>query len=447
MEGADCGNGALLALRRTHAVLRLQPGPAMDIFAGLVIGALLTLFLSNFSTGEKKLERRVEALYGVDDDAFVRSMGSLVGPSLLGGNRIEPLQNGHQIFPAMIEAIASAQKTITFETFIYWSGQIGRDFAEALAERARAGVKVHVLLDWVGTNKMDRELLDMMDESGIEVRRYHPLRWYNVGRLNNRTHRKLLVVDGKIGFTGGVGIADVWLGDAEDPAHWRDMHYRATGPVVAQMQSAFADNWLKTAAVLLHGNDYFPPLEQTGDHSCQMFKSSANEGAESARLMYMLSIASARRRVLISSAYFVPDDLAIGQLCDAVRRGVEVHIMVPGEHIDTAVTRRASRSRWGALLKAGVHIYEYQPTMLHMKLMVIDDCWASVGSTNFDNRSFRLNDEANLNILDRGFANDQAGMFLEDMKRTREITYEQWKSRPLWEKITERLAGVLRSQL
>ena len=419
----------------------------MELFFAVLAGVIGTLIVSNFITGEKKLQQRVEPLYGAGEPPFVRSMGSLIGPALLPGNGVRTLVNGDEIFPAMLEAIRSAERTITFETFIYWSGSIGRELANALADRARAGVRVHVLLDWLGSKKMDEELLDVMTEAGIEVRKYHPLRWYNFHRLNKRTHRKLLVIDGRIGFTGGVGIADEWLGNAEDPDHWRDSHFRVEGPVVAQMQGAFTDNWLKTEAVLLHGDEYFPQLEEAGTLHCQMFKSSAGEGSESARLMFMLSIASARKTLRITNAYFVPDDLAVAELCAAAERGVDVRVIVPGKNIDTHVTRRASRSRWGKLLEAGVRIFEYQPTMLHAKVTVVDDIWSSVGSTNFDNRSFRLNDEANLNVLDSGFAARQNELFERDLTRSREVTFEEWRNRPWREKLLERAAGLLRSQL
>jgi len=347
----------------------------------------------------------------------------------------------------MLGAIRAAEKTITFETYIYWSGDIGREFAEALSERARAGVKVHVLLDWVGSGRLKQKFLDDMEESGVEVCRYHPLHWYTLARINNRTHRKLLVVDGTVAFTGGVGIADKWLGNAQDPDHWRDSHFRVEGPVVAQFQAAFMDNWLKTRARVLHGEEYFPSLEPAGEQVAQVFQSSPREGSESVRLMYLLSIASAEKTIHLASSYFVPDDLAIETFVAARARGVSVQIIVPGEHIDAHVTRRASRSRWGPLLEAGVEIFEYQPTMFHCKVMVVDTLWVSVGSTNFDNRSFRLNDEANLNVLDPDFAAGQVRTFEQDRSRGRLVSLEEWKHRPLGEKVKEFAAGLIRSQL
>ena len=419
----------------------------MWIVLAVIGSALLLLVVLNLTSGEKKIEHEIRPLYGVGEPQFVRSMGVLLGPAIVGGNRVTALQNGDEIFPAMLEAIRGATRSISFETYIYWSGQVGREFAEALAERDRAGVRVHVLLDWVGAGKMDDALLALMVDAGVEVLKYHPLRWYSLARINNRTHRKLLVVDGRIGFTGGVGIADEWLGHAEDPDHWRDSHYRVTGPAVAQMQAAFMDNWIKTNALVLHGEAYFPALDTAGPHLAQVFTSSAGEGSESVRLMYLLSIASARKSIRLSASYFVPDSLSVATLVSARERGVEVEIIVPGGHIDSKVTRKASRGLWGPLLEAGVTIYEFQPTMYHCKVMIVDDAWVSVGSTNFDNRSFSLNDEANLNILDPEFAAQQAEVFEADRARSREITLEAWHRRPWQEKLKEWVAGLLRSQL
>lgn len=419
----------------------------MWIVLAVIGSALLLLVVLNLTSGEKKIEHEIRPLYGVGEPQFVRSMGVLLGPAIVGGNRVTALQNGDEIFPAMLEAIRGATQSISFETYIYWSGQVGREFAEALAERARAGVQVHVLLDWVGAGKMDDALLALMVDAGVEVLKYHPLRWYSLARINNRTHRKLLVVDGRIGFTGGVGIADEWLGHAEDPDHWRDSHYRVVGPAVAQMQAAFMDNWIKTNALVLHGEAYFPALDTAGPHLAQVFTSSAGEGSESVRLMYLLSIASARKNIRLSASYFVPDSLSVATLVSARERGVRVEIIVPGGHIDSKVTRKASRGLWGPLLEAGVTIYEFQPTMYHCKVMIVDDAWVSVGSTNFDNRSFSLNDEANLNILDPEFAAEQAEVFEADRARSREITLEAWRRRPWQEKLKEWAAGLLRSQL
>jgi cardiolipin synthase len=347
----------------------------------------------------------------------------------------------------MLAAIRAANSTITFETFIYWSGEVGREFAAALAERAKAGVRVHLLLDWFGSNRLDAAALAELAKAGVEVEHYRPLRWYSLSKMNSRTHRKILVVDGCLGFIGGVGIADQWAGQAQSPDHWRDSHFQLEGPAVAHLQAAFADNWMKTRADVFNAVDYFPPLADAGRSQAQVFKSSPREGGDSARLMFLLSISAARQRILIANSYFVPDSRTIAALIEARRRGVQVEIIVPGHYIDTKITRRASRSQWGPLLAAGAAIYEYQPTMFHCKLLVIDDCWVSVGSTNFDNRSFRLNDEANLNVIDPDFAKEQAHVFATDKQASRQVTLHQWQQRPWREKAVEGLAGLLRSQV
>lgn len=417
------------------------------IFIALVLVGFLAGPGLHLQAGEKRIRYELPHRFAVEDPQFLRTMGQLLGPGILPGNRITALQNGDQIFPAMLGAIRSARETITFETYIYWSGDIGKEFSEALCERARAGVKVHVMLDWVGCGKLDKNYLEDMKTAGVEVEFYHPLRWYNLGRMNNRTHRKLLVVDGRIGFTGGVGIADQWDGRAESKDHWRDSHYQIEGPAVAQMQSAFTDNWIKTRSQVLLGSNYFPELKPMGNSPAQVFKSSRSEGSESVRLMYLLSIASATRTIRLQAAYFVPDELAIETLVAARKRGVKIEIIVPGPVMDAKVVQRASRSLWGALLDAGVDIYEYQPTMYHCKVLIVDDVWVSVGSTNFDDRSFRLNDEANLNIFDAAFAIEQVKVFEEDKARSRLMTRAEFKNRSLFGKIFNKIAGLFRGQL
>jgi cardiolipin synthase len=417
--------------------------------AGLVVAtAIATLVAVNiFSDGEKHITRRVEHKYDVDSPQFLRSMSVLLGPPLVDGNRTQTLLNGEQIFPSMLEAIRSARKTIDFETYIYWSGTVGQAFADALSERARAGVKIHILLDWVGSQKMDQRQLGEMRDAGIDIRRYHALHWYTIDRINNRTHRKLLVVDGRVGFTGGVGIGDEWSGHAQDPAHWRDTHYRIEGPAVAQMQAAFIDNWTKVSGAVLHGDDYFPALEPRGPQLAQVFKSSIEGGAESIHLMYLAAIAASRESIDLAMAYFVPDEVAIEALEAAMKRGVKVRIIMPGPHTDARLVRHASRAMWGRMLAAGAEIYEYQPTMYHCKVLVVDGLWSSVGSTNFDNRSFRLNDEANLNVYDREFAQRQRRDFENDLERSHRVTYQEWLDRPWHEKAWEHIAALFGPQL
>lgn len=412
-----------------------------------VVTAALGLLALNFTAGEKKVQQQLPRLYGTSSPQFDRAMGNLLGPGVLGGNEVIDLQNGEQIFPAMLAAIRAAQRTVTFETYIYWSGDIGQQFADALSERARAGVKVHVLLDWVGSAKMDDSYLAEMQRAGVQIEKFHKPHWYNLARLNNRTHRKLLIVDGRVGFTGGVGIAPQWTGQAQDPEHWRDTHYQVRGPAVAHMQATFLDNWLKVTGRVLHGDDYFPALAAVGPHRAQMFSSSPSSGSESMQLMYHMAIAAAERSIDLSAAYFVPDELTRRLLAEALQRGVRLRIVTPGEHTDTETVKAASRGTWGPLLASGAEIYAYGPTMYHCKVMIVDQRMVSVGSTNFDNRSFRLNDEANLNVYDEAFAQRQTVVFEQDIARSHRVTHAEWLDRPWTEKLGEKAAGLLESQL
>jgi len=401
----------------------------------------------NFVPSEKQLDRHISHTYNLDSPQLMREMGTLLGPAILPGNRIRDLENGHEIFPAMLEAIKGAKRSISFETYIYWSGDVGKSFVEAIVERARAGVRCHVLLDWVGSVKMEQSSIDQLEDAGVKVQRYHPLSWYHVARLNNRTHRKVLVVDGKIGFTGGVGVADLWAGNAEDPEHWRDAHFRVEGPVVAQMQAVFIDNWMKTTGDVLTGEDYFPALEPVGDSPAQMFSSSPSGGSESMQLMYLLAMAAAEHTIDLSAAYFVVDEHTSRAMVEAAKRGVKVRVIVPGRHIDAEAVRQASRGQWGPLLQAGIEISEFEPTMFHCKIFIVDGMLVSVGSTNFDNRSFELNDEANLNIYDRKFGARMTEVFEQDLKRSKRITYEAWRKRPLSQRVREKLLAPFTSQM
>ena len=416
-------------------------------FAGVATALVLTLIVVNLSLGEKKIERQLPRHYGSGDAQFQYEMGTLLGPPIIDGNRTQTLLNGAQIFPSMLEAITSARQTITFESYIYWSGDIGKKFADALSERAKAGVKVHVLLDWAGSQKMEGSLLEELKTSGVKLERFHEPHWYHLGRLNNRTHRKLLVIDGKVGFTGGVGIAPLWEGNAQDSEHWRDSHFRVEGPVVAQMQAVFVDNWTKASGEVLHGPAYFPKLVKAGEQRAHMFSSSPSGGAESMQLMYLMAITAADQSIDLASAYFVPNQLTRNAMVKALKRGVKIRVIVPGPFTDADTVSAASKSNWDELLDAGAKIYEYQPTMYHCKVMVVDGRMVSVGSTNFDQRSFSLNDEANLNVYDDAFAREQTKIFEQDLAKSREFTAAMWHSRPAWDRLKERAAAMLSSQL
>ncbi len=413
--------------------------------AGLLL--LLAVVWLNLRQAEKQIERDISRLYDLRSAQFRRSVSVMLGPPIVPGNRIDILHNGDEIFPAMLAAIRAARTSITFETFIYWSGEIGREIADALAARAKAGVAVHVLLDWVGSFELEESLIEGMRTSGAKVERYHPLTWHHLRRLNNRTHRKLLVVDGRIGFTGGVGIAPSWTGHAQDPDHWRDTHFRVEGPVVAQMQAAFLDNWVKVRGEVMHGDAYFPALEPCGELDAQMFRSSPSGGAESLQLMLLLAITAASDSILIGNAYFVPDGLMRRALIAAAGRGVTVKIVVPGRHIDAKEVRYASSAMWGELLEAGITICEYQPTMFHCKYMIVDGHWVSVGSANFDSRSFSLNDEATLCIVDDAFAGQMTEVFERDLALSRPATLRRWQRRPALRRAVEFFATAIRTQL
>src|SRR5688572_12051546 len=400
------------------------------ILVTAVVTALLVVLGLNFATPEKKLERKIAHHYAVHDPQFRREMGVLLGPAILSGNTVKDLQNGDEIFPAMLEGIRGAKESISFETYIWWEGEIGKQFADALSERARAGVPVHVTIDWAGSFSMEEDRLEEMEGAGVEVQRYRPLHWYNLSRLNNRTHRKLLVIDGRIGFTGGVGIGDPWRGKAQDPDHWRDMHFRVEGPVVAQFQAAFNDNWIKTSGTVLNGTENFPSLEPAGDMDAHMFISSPSGGGESMHLMYLMAIAAAEKTIDLAAAYFIPDELITQALLEARKRGVRIRVLAPGKNTDSDAARHASKADWGPMLKAGIEIYEHEPTMFHNKMLIVDKLVVSVGSTNFDLRSFRLNDEASLNVYDAGFADRMTAVYEDDLKRGKQYTFETWEKRP-----------------
>lgn len=418
----------------------------------IIIGSVATavifgLALIIFGRGEKEITQRIAHHYAISDPQFLRTMSVLLGPALVAGNRVDTLLNGNEIYPPMLKAIRAAEKTITFETYIYWSGNIGREFVDTLSAKARQGIRIHVLLDWVGSQKMEESYIRKMRDAGVEVERYHPPTWRNWRKLNNRTHRKILVVDGEVGFTGGVGVADEWTGNAEGPDHWRDTHYRVEGPVVAQLQAAFMDNWTKVTGDVLHGEEYFPKLNEYGANFAQVFKSSAEGGAGSTHLMYLLSIAAAEKSIHLSMAYFIPDALTQEAIVAALKRGVTIQILLPGNYIDKTLVRIASRGTWGPLLAAGVEIFEFQPTMFHCKVLVIDELWVSVGSTNFDNRSFKLNDESNLNVYNQQFAQRQLADFKADLKRARRITLQEWKNRTWKERAREYAMNIIQPQL
>jgi len=392
----------------------------------------------------KQPREEVAPLYSAAAPEFRQSAGSLLGPNFVGGNNITTLINGREIFPAMLVAIRSAKRSINFETYIFWDDEVGKEFTQALAERAHAGVPVNLILDAQGTRKMGIKNRKQLEAAGAQIVKYHSGFWPDPRRYNNRTHRKLLIVDGRTAFIGGAGIADLWAGDADTTKHWRDNHYKVTGPVVAQLQGSFMSNWLKTRGKVLHGDDYFPPLQNSGPIQAQAIRSGAHY--ENLDLMYLLAIASAQKTLRIENPYFLPDDLVRKELIEAAKRGTKIEILVPGKKIDQKLARGASKRHWPELIEAGIRIYEYEPTMVHVKLMIVDDTFASVGSGNFDNRSIRLNDEANLDVLDRQFAAEQIRLFEMDKQQSHRVTLEELKGLHLGNPL-DHVAGLFAPQL
>jgi cardiolipin synthase A/B len=398
-------------------------------------------------TSAKLLGEPLEVNYGPGDAVFVNSVGPLLGAEFTPGNEVKTYVNGGRFFPVMLEAIRRAEKTICLETYIWSSGKISDQFIEALVERAKSGVKVHVLADGIGTIKLKDEDQRRMKDAGIEYVVYGREHWYDIKpNINHRTHRKILVVDGQVGFTGGACIDDHWMGDANSEKVWRETMVSLRGPAVTELQATFAANWMQTTGRLLVGAQYFPKPRPAGDVLAASYHSGPNEGAENARVSYLLAIAAARKSIRIANAYFVPDDLAVEMLIRARKRGVRVQVIVPAIN-DSKIGRAASRSRWGPLLEAGVEFYKYMPAMYHCKVMIVDDLFVTIGSVNFDNRSFAINDEVGLNIINADVAADHLKSFADDLKRSEVLTREEYENRGIFTKATDKLCGLLRSQL
>ncbi|MBW3608744.1 MAG: cardiolipin synthase B [Actinobacteria bacterium] len=392
-------------------------------------------------------ELRGEALE-VDSDEFLRATEALTMAPIAHGNDVDLLINGDEIFPAMLETMANAKRSLNFLSYLYWSGDIAREIGAALCRSAQSGVEVNVLLDAVGSAKMDRQLVRDMDEAGVTFAYFRPPKPYAIRRVNNRTHRKLLIADGEVGMTGGVGIADQWTGNAQDPDHWRDTHVRVRGPIVRGLQGAFAENWLETTGDVLVGPAYLPQLEPVIENGAmQVVRSTAEVGDTNIEALYFLAIACARETLHLTSAYFVPRPAFIEALSDAAQRGVDVRVLVPGAHTDKDFVRKAGHSVYEELLEGGVRIYEFCPTMIHAKTLTIDGAWSSVGSVNFDNRSFQLQDEVTLCISSVEFARKLDEQFERDLERSAEIELHRWNGRPLLARASEGIVRLARREL
>lgn len=384
--------------------------------------------------------------------AFFPTIEAHTSAPIVGGNRVEVLLNGDATFPVMLRAIKAAQSSITFAQYLFEGGVLAREFAEAFAERCRAGVKANILLDSHGSGNTPADILALMRDAGCRVEFFRPVEVpalifpWRLLRYNYRNHRRILVIDGKIGFTGGYGIADTWKGDGRTADHWRETNARIEGPAVKFLQAAFAESWLETTAIAIGGEIYFPRLSPVGEMPVQIVSSSPAGGSFQNYMLFLLSINSARRSILITNPYFIPDSAMTQALLNAVARGVRVLVLAPGK-IDSRLTYVASRSHYGELLQGGVEIFEYQPALMHAKTMVVDDIWATIGSTNFDNRSFALNEELNLTVYNRSVAQRLAAVFREDLKHSKKITYEEWRSRSVFERLWEIFAFPVKEQL
>jgi cardiolipin synthase A/B len=384
--------------------------------------------------------------FSTESPEFVATVAGASGSPFLGGNQLELLNNGDAFYPAMLAAIKGAERSITIEAYIYWAGEIGGVFAEALAERAKAGCPVKILLDAIGSAAIGPEILDALEAGGCQVAWYNPIRWYTLGRFNNRTHRKSLIVDGQVAFTGGAGIADHWRGNARGPDEWRDMQIRLEGPAVVPLQTGFAHNWQQTTGELISGDAYYPIVGERGPLAVQTLLSSPETGGSSVRTMYYLSIVCARESIYIANPYFIPDPVAIEILIEAKQRGVDVRIMVSGIRNDNWVARHNSVRLFGSLLAAGIEIHEFNRTMLHHKTMVVDRRWVTLGTANFDNRSFAHNEESNVCVFDEGLAEELHAVFLDDLSGCQRVAFDRWRRRGLPARAQEFVAAFLQEQ-
>jgi cardiolipin synthase len=386
------------------------------------------------------------------EPSFFPTLAAHTDAPIVGGNSVTLLFNGDQTFPAMLEAIRSARQTITYAQYLYQDGAIAHDVAAALAERCRSGIRVHLLIDSHGGGNIPKEIPELWSKAGCRLEWFRRIKLFQfitpweLFRYNYRNHRRILVVDGRIGFTGGHGVSDAWTGDGRTEDHWRDTDVRVEGPAVQQLQAAFVESWRETTGNVLGGENYFPRLERTGDVYTQVVKSSPFGGSFESYMLFLISITSAQRTIHISNPYFLPDERMQTALLEAVKRGVRVVALTPGK-IDHKLVYWASRSGFEPLLLGGIEIYEYQPALMHAKTMVVDGVWATVGSTNLDNRSFALNKEINLVIYDAGLAGQLDKVFEEDLKHSKKLTYEDWRSRALSEKILELFTIPIREQL
>jgi len=390
---------------------------------------------------------RPEHTIGVRDPAFFASAHALVDPVPMLGNRIELLHNGKEIFPAMLGAIKSARHSVNFEAYLFHSGSVGSQFRDALCERAQAGVTVRVLLDGVGSGLgLKNSDVEIMKRAGCQFAYYHATRSWRLDRINRRSHRRIMVVDGRVGFTGGVGFADEWIGDADAPGHWREDHARIEGPVVAKLQSAFLEHWLWQGGEMFCGPEDFPPQKPAGTLKAQVVLSDSFTIAP-LPMVQAVAIAAAEQRIFITNAYCAPSDDQVDLLLAAAKRGVDVRLLIPGKYNDQPMASAAGRPATGRLLAGGVKIYEYRPTMIHSKTMVVDAMFSILGTSNLDSRSAAINQELDVTIYDEKFGREMEAVFEADLKNARPYTQEDFRNRPWRQRLLELIARPFHSQL
>ncbi|MFI9150369.1 phosphatidylserine/phosphatidylglycerophosphate/cardiolipin synthase family protein [Streptomyces sp. NPDC053367] len=373
-----------------------------------------------------------------------RRLERLIGIAATEGNDLVPLRNGDEIFPAMLESIRSARHTVDMMTFVYWRGQVARDFAFALADRARAGVRVRLLLDGFGAMEIEQQLLDHMNTAGVQVAWFRKPVWLSPFKQNHRCHRKALVVDEHTAFTGGVGIAEEWCGDARNPGEWRDTHVQVRGPAVDGIAAAFAQNWAECHDELFDDRDRFGEHPQAGSSIVQVVRGSASIGWQDMQTLIRVMLTSAEERFRLATAYFAPDTYFIDLLCRTARRGVRVEILLPGPHTDQRACQLAGQHHYTRLLEAGVHIRQYQPTMMHAKIITVDSVASLIGSTNFNRRSMDHDEEVMLAVLDEEFTAELDRDYDEDLRRSVEIDLDRWKRRAALQRLKEAAVTPIR---
>lgn len=412
----------------------------------LYVLVVAILFVFIWST-QRERESHVRVPDFKSFEEALPSLANLTGAPILAGNSARVLQNGDEFFPALFADLAKARESIHLETYVWWKGEVCDRLAHALADKARQGVEVRMTLDATGSTKGDDKLFDEMKNAGVKISYYHPIRIQDVGLINNRTHRKVAVFDGKVAYVFGHGIAKEWTGHAQDGEHWRDTGVRLEGPIVNAVQGTFAENWVEMTAEVLAGDKYFPRLPAAGNVRAHVTASSPNGGVARLELMYKLAIASAQKELIIENPYFIPDQELVDLLRHAVERGVKVWVMVPGHVTDSSVVRHAGHAQFEQLVRAGVNIYEYQKTLNHQKVMIIDGIWSQVGSSNFDDRSLDINDEASVGLIDPAVAAQLKAAFAADLKDCTQVNLRTWTHRSLWHKLEDRVSYSINEQL